>query len=153
MQETGTRDFVVGLFVLAGLGAVAYLSLQVGGLSFQGRGGLELRATFDNVGGLSSRSPVSIGGVTVGRVVSIALDDDLRARVVMDLDGELALPADTAAAIRTSGLLGDQFVALEPGGEEQLLRSGDEIAYTESALQLEKLVGQLVHGSELESEP
>lgn len=150
MQESSTRDFVVGLFVLAGLVAVAYLSIQVGGLSYTGPGGLVLVATFDDVGGLSSRSPVEISGVKVGQVTSIGLDKDLRARVLLDVDKSLALPVDTAATIRTSGLLGDQFVELEPGAEEESLHSGDEISRTESALNLESLIGTLVHGSSLE---
>jgi phospholipid/cholesterol/gamma-HCH transport system substrate-binding protein len=153
MRESSARDFAVGLFVVGGLAAVAYLSLQVGGLAYTGPGGLRLAATFDDIGGLTARSPVVIAGVKVGRVVSIELDDDLRARVALDLDPSLALPVDTTGAIRTSGLLGDQFVLLEPVAEEEQLRSGDSLAHTESALQLEKLIGALVHGSEIEEEP
>lgn len=152
MRESNARDFVVGLFVLAGLAAVAYLSIQVGGLSYAGPGGLRLRATFDDVGGLTTRSPVVIAGVKVGRVTTIELSPDLRANVGLDVDRTLVLPADSTAAIRTAGLLGDQFVQIEPGAEEQSLHSGDQFAYTESALQLEKLVGALVHGTDLGNE-
>ncbi len=149
MQSTANRDLLVGLFVLLGLGLIAYLSLQVGGLSVRDSGGFTLYATFDDIGGLSPRSSVRIGGVRVGRVEAIGLDADLRARVQLDLDRELELPVDSAAAIRTSGLLGDQFIALEPGAEEELLVSGEEFAFTESAVNLDKLIGSVVHGDGL----
>ena len=149
MSSTSNRDLAVGAFVLLGLVALGYLSLQVGGLSLGRGGGLQLVATFDDVGGLSARAPVKIGGVRVGAVESIALDDDLRARVLLDLDRDLEISVDTAAAIRTSGLLGDQFVALEPGAEDELLRSGEDFGFTESAINLDKLIGTLVHGDGL----
>jgi len=149
MQSTANRDLLVGLFVLMGLGLIGYLSLQVGGLSIRDSGGLILYATFDDIGGLSARSAVRIGGVRVGRVKAIDLDADLRARVQLDLDQGLELPVDSAAAIRTSGLLGDQFIALEPGAEEELLVSGEEFAFTESAVNLDKLIGSVVHGDGL----
>ncbi len=152
MQKSTTRDFVVGLFVLAGLLAVAYLSANLGGLSYSGDGGFELVAVFDDVGGLSQRSPVKISGVKVGQVKGIQLDEDLRARVALDLDPALELPIDSSAAIRTAGLLGDQFVSLEPGAEDELLRPGEVFTYTESALSLDKLVGRLVHGDAFEEE-
>jgi phospholipid/cholesterol/gamma-HCH transport system substrate-binding protein len=149
MQSSSTRDLVVGSFVLLGLLAIAYLSFQVGGLSYKGPGGLQLVAAFDEIGGLSVRAPVVISGVKVGQVVAIELDEDLRAQVVLDLDSSLELPVDTSASIRTSGLLGDQFIAVAPGGEIDLLRSGDRLDFTESALNLEKLIGTLVHDTDL----
>jgi phospholipid/cholesterol/gamma-HCH transport system substrate-binding protein len=149
MQTSSTRDFVVGLFVLAGLLAIAYLSASLGGLSYTGAGGFELVAVFDDIGGLSQRSPVKISGVKVGQVAGIQLDEDLRARVALDLDPALELPIDSSAAIRTAGLLGDQFVSLEPGAEDELLAPGEAFTYTESALSLDSLVGRLVHGDAL----
>ena len=146
MQATPGRDFVVGLFVIAGLAAIAYLSIQLGGLSYTGPGGLRLLGSFDEIGGLSVRAPVTIAGVKVGQVTAIGLDDDLRARVEIDVDASLVLPVDTAAGIRTSGLLGDQFIALEPGAEDAALASGDELSFTESAINLDKLIGAVVHG-------
>jgi len=146
MQASPVRDFAVGVFVLAGLAAVAYLSVQLGGVSYTGPGGLQLAGSFDEIGGLSVRAPVRIAGVKVGQVESIGLDDDLRARVVLDVDSSLELPIDTAAGIRTSGLLGDQFIALEPGAEDDVLSSGDELEFTESAINLDKLIGAVVHG-------
>ncbi len=147
MQTSPSRDLAVGLFVLLGLGAIAYLSLQVGGLNTSG--GLELHATFTQIGGLAERSPVVISGVKVGKVTKIELSDDLRARVTLDVDKGLQLPTDTSASIRTAGLLGNQFIELEPGAEEQLLQEGNEITLTESALSIEKIVGSLVHNAGL----
>lgn len=147
MQSTRGRDLGVGAFVLVGLLALGYLSVQVGGLSYKGRGGMRLAATFEEIGGLKERAPVRVSGVTVGQVESIQLADDLRARVILNVEPGLELSTDTSASIRTNGLLGDQFVALEPGGEEELLQPGDALAFTENALNLEKLVGAFVHGT------
>jgi phospholipid/cholesterol/gamma-HCH transport system substrate-binding protein len=147
MQTSPSRDFAVGVFVLIGLAALGYLSLQVGGLATQG--GLELHATFDQIGGLAERAPVVISGVKVGKVTKIELAEDLRARVTLDVDAALELPSDTSASIRTAGLLGDQFIELQPGAEDALLAPGGEIAMTESALSIESLVGSLVHDAGL----
>ena len=152
MQPSPIRDLTVGLFVLAGLAALAYLTFQTGGLSYKVPGGFDLYASFDDIGGLKERAPISISGVKVGQVDSVELDDLLRARVKLDLDPSLELPVDSAARIRTSGVLGDQFVALEPGAEEDILRPGDEIEFTESALSIEGLIGKFVNDAELEED-
>ncbi len=145
MDRSPVRDFVVGLFVLAGIGAVAYLSIAIGGFSFRGHEGLKLTADFNETGDLVVRAPVAIAGVRVGEITSITLLDNFQARVAMDLDPGLKLPADTSASIVTAGMLGDRYVELQPGGEEKLLKSGDQIAFRESAVILEKLIGQLVY--------
>jgi phospholipid/cholesterol/gamma-HCH transport system substrate-binding protein len=150
MHSSPVRDLVVGMFVLGGLAAIAYLTFQVGGISWKVPGGLTLYATFDDIGGLKERAPVSISGVKVGQVTAVKLDGLMRARVTMDLSAGLELPTDTTAAIRTSGILGDQFIALEPGAEEDMLQSGEEITLTESALSLERLVGKFVNDADLE---
>src|SRR5881628_328521 len=120
MTRAPLRDLLVGLFVLAGLGAIAYLSLSVGGLSARGPGGLMVFADFDEIGGLKPRAQVVISGVKVGQVASIA----------------------------TSGLLGDRYVSLQLGGEPETLKPGDRIAMTESAVVLERLIGKLVYGGD-----
>ena len=152
MQPSPVRDLIVGLFVLGGFVAIGYLTFQVGGLTFRAPGGFELFATFDEIGGLRERAPITISGVKVGQVAGVKLDDFLRARVRLDLDPTLELPIDSSAAIRTSGLLGDQFIALEPGGETDILRSGEEIAYTESALSIERLIGKFMNDAGLDEE-
>jgi phospholipid/cholesterol/gamma-HCH transport system substrate-binding protein len=109
---------------------------------------MTLFAHFDDIGGLTDRSPVRLAGVKVGRVKSIGLDDDLRAFVTLEVKDDVLLSIDTAAAIRTSGLLGDQFIALEPGAEEETLTDGEAFSFTESAINLDKLVGTMVHGDD-----
>jgi phospholipid/cholesterol/gamma-HCH transport system substrate-binding protein len=134
------------------LSALAALSVHLGGLSYKGPGGLELYATFDEIGGLTRRAPVTISGVKVGQVVGIDLDDNLRARVKLDLDASLEIPVDSSAEIRTAGVLGDQFLALEPGAEDEPLQPGEEFARTVNALQLESLIGRFVNNAELEDD-
>lgn len=139
------RDLLVGVFVLAGFAALAYLSISLGGLTYTGPGGMVLYATFDEVGGLAARSPVVIGGVRVGEVESIVLDpEEFRARVKLNLDADLKLPDDSSASIYTQGVLGDQYVSLQPGASEDLLAPGQEIPFTQSATVLERLIGRLV---------
>lgn len=145
MQSNATRDLVVGLFVLMGLLALAYLSLQVGGVELASSEKIVLQATFDDIGGLSPRAPVRVAGVKIGQVSGIDLDEDLRATVRLEVDADVGLSIDSSAAIRTAGLLGDQFIAVELGAEDDVLVDGEAFQFTESALSIEKLVGQLVH--------
>jgi len=147
MDRSPLRDFFVGLFVLAGIAAIAYLSISIGGFSWHGPTGLKLSAAFDETGELAVRAPVVIAGVQVGEVSAISLQDDFRADVEMDLDPSLKLPTDTSASIVTAGVLGDRYIELQPGGEEKLLKSGDRVAFTESAIVLERLIGQLLYGT------
>jgi len=147
MQSNSTRDLAVGVFVLIGLGALGYLSLRVGGLEITHQQQMVLRATFDDIGGLSVRAPVRIAGVKVGQVATIGLDKDLRAEVGLAVASNLKLSIDSSAAIRTSGLLGDQFISVELGGEDAVMQDGEEFTFTESALSIDKLIGQFVHNA------
>jgi phospholipid/cholesterol/gamma-HCH transport system substrate-binding protein len=147
MQNNSTRDLIVGLFVLVGLASLAYLSLQVGGLEFDRGKRILLRATFDDIGGLSVRAPVRVAGVKIGQVSAIGLDKDLRAQVALEVESDVALSVDSSAAIRTSGLLGDQFISVELGAEDETLKDGEQFTYTESAFSIDKLIGRLVHDS------
>lgn len=148
MDRSPQRDLIVGLFVLVGLLALAYLSLSIGGLSLQRTGGLRLEAGFDEIGGLKPRAPVVIAGVKVGQVQEIRLDGDFRARVTLDVRSDLELPVDTSASILTTGLLGDQFISLQIGGDDRLLGPGGTITITESALSLERLIGKFIYNRE-----
>ena len=149
MRSAASRDLLVGVFVLLGLGTLAWLSLSVGGLSFRRGGGLVLYANFTQIAGLKPRAPVVIAGVKVGEVESIALAAGFAARVRMVVEEKLALPVDTSASIVTSGLLGDRYVELLPGGDPELLRSGEDIGFTEPAMQLERLLGKFIHRTDL----
>ena len=106
---------------------------------------MRLFATFDQVADLKPRAPVQISGVRVGQVMGVVLDNDYRARVEVEVDASLRLPADSSAAIVTSGLLGDRYIAINLGAEEDFLKGGDEIAYTESALVLERILGKFLY--------
>jgi len=145
MQSNSTRDLIVGVFVLIGLSAIAYLSFQVGGLELGSRENILLKATFDDIGGLSVRAPVRVSGVKVGQVSGIDLDDDLRAIVSLEVESGVGFSIDSSAAIRTSGLLGDQFISVELGAEDEVLQNGEDFVFTESAFSIDKLIGRLVH--------
>lgn len=145
MTRNPGRDFMVGLFVLAGLAALAYLSINVGGMSYRGPGGLVLYASFDEIGGLKTRAPVVIAGVKVGQVDAITLDDQFRARTTLNLDPSLKLPVDSTVSIVTAGLLGDRYLSIQVGAEPDTLRSGEEFSFTESAVLLERLIGKLIY--------
>jgi phospholipid/cholesterol/gamma-HCH transport system substrate-binding protein len=144
MTRSPLRDFLVGCLVLLGLGAIAYLSLRVGGLAGAPPGGFTVYATFDEIGGLKPRAPVALSGVKVGQVKAITLDPAYRARVELDLVPTLELPVDTSASIVTSGVLGDRYVQLQLGGDTQKLAAGEDIGFTESAVILERLIGKFV---------
>jgi len=147
MGRIAARNTVVGVFVLAGIAAMAYMSLNIGGLSLKGPGEFKLYAAFDETGGLKPRAPVVISGVRVGEVTAIDLDEDYRANVELSLRDGLELPADTSASIMTNGILGDRYILLQLGGDVQYLASGDELSFTESALLLERMIGKLIHNS------
>jgi phospholipid/cholesterol/gamma-HCH transport system substrate-binding protein len=149
MERSATRDTLVGLFVLAGLAALAFLSLRVGGFSLSQGPRLHLYASFDEISGLKPRAPVVIAGVKVGEVGKIVLDDDNRARVELVVDGKLQYPTDSSASIVTAGVLGDRYVSLQLGGEDTLLGDGERIPYTESAVVLERLLGKFIHNTDV----
>lgn len=137
----------VGVFVAVGLAALAMLAFKVGNLSGTDIGdSYTVEARFDNVGGLNVKAPVTMAGVRIGRVSAINVDKDQYMAVVkMDIGSNYDnLPEDTSASILTSGLLGAQYVGLEPGGATEFLQDGDEITLTQSALVLEQLIGQFI---------
>ncbi|AEE68876.1 mce related protein [Bordetella pertussis] len=142
-------DFWVGLFVLLGAAALLFLALRAGNLStFSFAPTYQLTANFDNIGGLKVRAPVKSAGVVVGRVSRIAFDDKtFQAVVTFDLETAYRFPTDSSAAILTSGLLGEQYVGLAPGGEEEDFAEGGKIRYTQSAVVLEQLISQFLYGT------
>jgi len=147
-----TIDLWVGIFVALGLGAIVFLSLKVGNLAtFKSDVGYHLDARFDNIGGLKVRAPVKSAGVVVGRVEKIRLDPKTyEAIATLRIEPTYEFTKDTIAAILTSGLLGEQYVGLEPGGDTANLKDGDRIAKTQSAVVLEKLVSQFMFGKAAE---
>jgi phospholipid/cholesterol/gamma-HCH transport system substrate-binding protein len=148
-----STETLVGLFVLLGLAALLFLALKAANLTgFSTESTYALSARFDNIGGLKVRAPVRSAGVTVGRVTAITLDPKTFQGVVgMDIRQGFRFPKDSSAKILTSGLLGDQYVGLEPGGDEADLVPGATITQTQSALVLENLIGQLIFNKAAES--
>jgi phospholipid/cholesterol/gamma-HCH transport system substrate-binding protein len=146
-------ETLVGVFVLLGMIAVVFLALKAANLaSFSTGPTYAITAKFDNIGGLKVRAPVKSAGVTVGRVTSINLDpQSFQGQVTMELDARVKFPMDTSAKILTSGLLGDQYIGLEPGGADKNLASGDQIKMTQSAVVLENLIGQFLYNKAAES--
>lgn len=147
-MSTRTIEIMVGLFVAAGIAALFMLAMKVSNLAtYGGDEGYIISASFDNIGGLKVRSLVSASGVRVGQVTGIEYDSDgYEARVSMSIDPQYdKFPVDTAASIMTSGLLGEQYVGLQPGAEEEYLKAGSEVELTQSALVLEQIIGQFLY--------
>jgi len=147
-MNTRNIEILVGAFVVLAVISMVMLSLKVSNLASYGSddGSYEIRAEFDNIGGLKERSPVSAGGVRVGKVSAISYNNEaFTAVVTMQIEGTYQFPADTSASILTAGLLGEQYVGLEPGGDEEYLVAGGEIDITQSALVLEQVIGQFLY--------
>lgn len=144
-----TLELWVGLLIVLGSVALFFLALQVSGLQdwYQSDAGFDVKVHFDDVGGLKTRSRVTMSGVTVGRVRSIDYDPaGYRAIVHLRLKDNMKnrIPKDSAASIRTAGLLGDNYIGIDPGSDQSMLKSGDEIHETHSALVLERLISQFL---------
>ena len=149
-----TLELWVGLFMAAGLLALAMLAFKVGNLATADvLNAYTVKARFDNIGSLKVKSPVTMAGVRIGRIASITFDSErYQAIVTMNIDGRYdKIPTDTSAAILTSGLLGEQYVSLEPGGAEQYVKAGDTLRLTQSAVVLEKLIGQFLFSKAAET--
>ena len=146
-------DLWVGIFVAIGLGAIVFLALKVGNLVTIGNEpGYRLEARFDNIGGLKQRAPVKAAGVVVGRVESIKLDaKSYEAVVTLRVDRGYEFTKDTIAAINTSGLLGEVYISLDAGGDTTMLKDGERIAKTQSAVVMEKLISQFLFDKAAES--
>ena len=150
MTQRRSHQIGTGLFIVLGFAALGYLATQTTSLANYRQGPTyALKARFTNVGQLKLRAPVKIAGVRIGSVSDIQLEPDrLEALVTLAIDNRFnQLPDDSAAAVFTSGLLGDQYVALKPGGSPDLFKDGDEIILTQSSMQLEELIGKYLVGS------
>ena len=146
-MNRATIDLWVGIFVAIGLISLLFLGLKVGNLATSSSGETyRLEAEFDNIGGLKVRAPVKSAGVVVGRIADIRFDDrKFQARVTLRIDRRYQFPKDSSAAILTSGLLGEQYIGIEGGGDDQALAEGDTIKLTQSAVVLEKLISQFLY--------
>jgi phospholipid/cholesterol/gamma-HCH transport system substrate-binding protein len=150
MQQTRSVELGTGLFVLLGIAALFFLITQTTGAErFGGVDGYQVTAEFQNVGNLKNRAPVSMSGVTIGRVTSISFDPErLIAEVTFVIDGRYGqIPDDSDASILTSGLLGSQYIGLQAGGSDTYLQDGSEIQFTQSAIVLENLISKYLFNS------
>jgi phospholipid/cholesterol/gamma-HCH transport system substrate-binding protein len=154
-MNRSTIDLWVGVFVAAGLGALLFLALKVGNLaSFSTAQTYQVFAKFANIGGLKTRAPIKSAGVVVGRVADIRFDNEsYEAIVTINVDGAFQFPRDTTAKILTSGLLGEQYVGLEAGGDGVMLKHGDRLRLTQSAVVLENLISQFLFNKAAEGKP
>ena len=144
-MERTTLDLWVGLFIAAGIAAMLVLALKVGNFSLNGSDTYKVYAYFDNIGGLKQRAPIKSAGVVVGRVGEITFDTkQYKAKVTLKIDKHYRFSKDTTASILTSGLLGEQYIGLDTGADDEMLKDGDTISLTQSAVVLEKLIGQFI---------
>ncbi|HUW25492.1 MAG TPA: outer membrane lipid asymmetry maintenance protein MlaD [Gallionella sp.] len=146
-MERTTIDLWVGMFVVAGIAALVMLAMKVGNLgTYNVSEAYQLHAYFSNIGGLKPKASIKSAGVLVGRVTNITLDTSrYEAKVEMSLDKRYQFPKDTFANILTSGLLGEQYIGLVPGGDEEMLKDGDQLKMTQSAVVLEDLIGKFLY--------
>lgn len=147
MQQTRSIEIGTGLFVLLGMSALFFMTTQTtGGDTFSANDTFEVEARFENVGSLKSRAPVSMSGVTIGRVTSVSFDPEtLDAKVTLVIDAKYdMIPDDSDASILTAGLLGSQYIGLQAGGSDTYLENGSEIYFTQSAIVLENLIGKFL---------
>lgn len=145
-------EFLVGCFVLVGLGAVLYLAIQVGGARFFASDSYELQGRFSSTSGVNAGSRVEIAGVRVGTVKRIVLDENFFSMVTFELPNNIQLDDDTILSVKTAGLIGDRFLDLSPGGSGIPLEPGDVIVDTESALDIEGLISRFALGAGVDEE-
>ena len=152
-MERTTVDLWVGVFVALGLAAMFGLALKVGNLTASNLGETyKVTAAFENIGGLKPHAPVKSAGVVIGRVDSIVFDPkDYEAKVTINIDKRYEFPKDTFANIYTAGLLGEQYIGLEAGGDEAQLKAGDKITHTQDAVVLEKMISQFLYNKASEN--
>jgi len=146
-MERTTLDLWVGIFVVAGAAALVMLAMKVGNLgTYNMSDSYQVHGYFSNIGGLKTKASIKSAGVLVGRVTEISLDPErYEANVVMSIDKRYKFPKDTFANILTSGLLGEQYIGLSPGGDDVMLKDGDQIKMTQSAMVLEDLIGKFIY--------
>jgi phospholipid/cholesterol/gamma-HCH transport system substrate-binding protein len=138
-------ELMVGLFIIAGIICLGYLSIKLGKMEVVGGKGYEIYAIFSNIGGLRTGSSIEIAGVDVGRVKSITLDN-YQAHVVLDLPGSVKIQEDAIALVKTKGLIGEKYIEISPGGSEKIIQPGGRIRETQPAVDLEGLISKFAFG-------
>lgn len=146
-MNRGKLELVVGIFVLIGIGCIGYLTIKLGRMELLGDNNYPVSAHFESVTGLRTGATVEMAGVQVGRVDKITLNPETKlAEVRLKIDKQVQLADDVIASIKTTGLIGDKYINLDPGGSDEILKPGDQITETESAVDLEELISKYVFG-------
>ncbi len=147
-MKKGTQELIVGIFMLIGFAALCYLALELGELSpFAETNTYILEAEFDNVSGVKKGAAVQVAGVVVGSVVDIRLNDDMYAVLRLKIDKKVRVPMDSMASVKSQGIIGDKCIQISLGGDAQLLKAGEMITETESAVDIESLISKFAFGS------
>lgn len=147
-MKKGTQEFIVGLFMLAGFAALCYLALQLGEVQFLSKGrNYIIEAEFDNVSGVKKGAAVQVSGVVVGSVEDIRLDEDSYAVLSLRVRKDLQVPVDSIASVKSQGIIGDKYIQISLGGDEEIFEAGGLITETESAVDIESLISKFAFGS------
>ncbi|MEA3469930.1 MAG: outer membrane lipid asymmetry maintenance protein MlaD [Thermodesulfobacteriota bacterium] len=141
-----SMEFLVGIFMIAGFGAFGYLTLQLGEVSFFSSTNYTVIAQFDNIAGVKKGASIQVAGVEVGMVSKIWLDEDGVANVALDIDNDVQVSVDSMASVKSLGLIGDKFIAISLGGDEDLFKDGDVLTETESSVDIESLISKFAFG-------
>ncbi len=141
-----SMEFLVGIFMIAGFGAFGYLTLQLGEVSLFSSKNYTVIAQFDNIAGVKKGASIQVAGVEVGMVSKIWLDEDGVANVALDIDNDVQVSVDSMASVKSMGLIGDKFIAISLGGDEDLFKDGDVLTDTESSVDIESLISKFAFG-------
>ncbi len=144
MQNYKKIEMIVGVFVLVGIISISWLAIELGGVGGVGTKGYKLIAVFDDAGGVREGSDVLLAGVTIGKVVSVTLKDNEEALMVLNINDDVQITTDSSLSVRTKGLIGEKFVRVNQGAEEEYLEDGDEFDDTESPINLEDMIGKYI---------
>ncbi|MDQ6990830.1 MAG: outer membrane lipid asymmetry maintenance protein MlaD [Mariprofundaceae bacterium] len=144
MQSYRKVEVIVGIFVLIGVLSMSWMAIKLGQIGGMGASGYSLKATFADAGGLRVGADVMMAGVSIGRLSSIALNDDSEAAVTLEIQNDVELSTDAIAAVRTKGIIGERYVRMSQGADDEVLTDGDELEETESAINIEDLISKYI---------
>jgi len=144
MQSYRKVEIIVGIFVLVGVLSMSWMAIKLGQIGGMGSSGYTLKATFEDAGGLRVGADVMMAGVSIGRLSSIGLNDDSEAILTMEIQNDIHLSTDAIAAVRTKGIIGERYIRMSQGADDEVLNNGDEMEETESAINIEDLISKYI---------
>jgi len=147
MNEYKKIEMIVGAFVLVGIISISWMAVKLGQIGGLGASGYAVEAVFDDAGGMRSGSDVMMAGVVIGRVGNVVINEDSDAKLTLMIDNEIVLTSDAIASVRTKGIIGERYIRISQGGDDEMLQAGDEIEETESAINIEDLVSKYIFSS------